>query len=242
MHNLEIITGIGSVPHKHIADAIAYSLKHHIPFFPQPTRIGSMIELIETPTSDQKRCMDEFKSAVMGYETVKTQCAGPVTLYQTGHYNEPNEAVDKVYQYVYNMMNELYAKKIILFLDEPGLGDYGGDYEALWSKIFQDFPVISGVHTCGNMDLGKLLKSQVINIISYDANSNFNITRYPEYKEHRHNKRIAWGIKGAGDVKEFRPGDLFTWVCGMPHKSYMVEQSEEILKMLVRVSQEVSCN
>ena len=75
------------------------------------------------------------------------------------------------------------------------------DYRRLWEPLFETFPVVRGIHVCGNMQWDHLLDAE-IDIVSFDA-STFDITKY--YGE-RGEARIAWGIEAPEDVRDFRPG------------------------------------
>jgi hypothetical protein len=218
----KIITQIGSLPFRDVRAAIAYSLKHDIPFLPELTALGdAMLDYIKNP--GRLSCLEEFKRH--RFTTVKVQAIGPATLIQSG-YGE-DEALARIYQHIERLLDGLRAEEIILFLDEPALGYAGFDYERLWEPLFASFPVIRGVHVCGNMQWDRLFEAE-IEIISFDA-SKYDITKY---YDDRKGKRIAWGIQSPEDIKDFRPGDLITPPCGMPHKSFTEEDAERVLSML----------
>lgn len=222
-----MITQIGSLPHKNIEDAIAYSLRHEIPFLPELSKQGDfMLEYIKNP--GKLSCLKEFKKHK--YKKVKIQCVGPATLMQND-YSE-DEAVTRIYEHIEKILKGLNAKEIILFLDEPVLGQVGFDYKELWAPLFESFDVIPGVHTCDNMNWDALFQSEV-QIISHDA-SKFDFTNYPKY---RNGKRIAWGIKKPEDVRDYQPGDLITLPCGMGLPTDTVAQAEANLEKLLTVSQ-----
>jgi len=217
-----IITQIGSLPFRDVGRAVAYSLRHEIPFLPELTALGdAMLDYIKNPGN--LSCLEEFKRH--RYETVKVQAIGPATLIQSGY--EEDEAVARIYRHIERILDGLEAEEIILFLDEPALGYVDFDYERLWEPLFASFPVIRGVHVCGNMQWDRLFEAE-IDIISFDA-SRYDITKY--YSS-RKGKRIAWGIKGPEDIKDFRPGDLITPPCGMPHRSFGEEDAERIFSTL----------
>lgn len=219
---LKILTQIGSLPFTDVDEAVAYSLRHDIPFLPELTALGdAMLEYVKTP--GRLTCLDAFKQH--RFETVKVQCVGPATLIQSGF--DEDDAVMRVYQHVEAVLDGLHAEEIILFLDEPALGYVGFDFVRLWEPIFESFPVIRGVHTCGNMQWDQMFAAP-IDIISFDA-SKFDISKY--YKE-RDGKRIAWGIAHAGDVADFHPGDLITGPCGLSHLTHSEDDARERLRML----------
>ncbi|MBN1807364.1 MAG: hypothetical protein JW837_19110 [Sedimentisphaerales bacterium] len=208
--------------------AIDYSLRHDIPFLPELPKLGdAMMEYIKKPGN--LSCLKTFKDKVQDFETVKIQCVGPATLILSGY--EQDEAVSRTCQHIDAVVNGLKANEIILFLDEPALGQAGFNYQQLWSALFESFDVTPGVHVCGNMNWDDLFKSEV-EIISFDA-SQFDITKYPGY---RNNKKIAWGIKTKEDVKDFQEGDLLTLPCGMGPKFYNVDDCEANLINLLDVS------
>ncbi|MFQ6033607.1 MAG: hypothetical protein ACE5KR_01970 [Candidatus Bipolaricaulia bacterium] len=220
------ITQIGSLPFRDVGAAVAYSLKHEIPFFPELTALGdAMLDYIKDP--GRLSCLEEFKRH--HFKTVKVQAIGPATLIQSG-YGE-DEALLRIYQHIERILDGLEAEEIILFLDEPALGYAGFDYERLWEPLFSSFPVIRGVHVCGNMQWDKLFAAE-IELISFDA-SRYDITKY---YDSRKGKRIAWGIESPEDIKDFRPEDLITPPCGMPHRSFTEEDAERVLSMLRRAA------
>ena len=208
---------------------MAYSLRHDIPFLPELTALGdAMLDYIKHP--GRLSCLAEFKRH--RYKTVKVQAIGPATLIQSG-YGE-DEALTRIYRHIERILDGLRAEEVILFLDEPALGYVGFDYERLWEPLFASFPVVRGVHICGNMQWDKLFEAEIeLEIISFDA-SRYDITKY--YKS-RKGKRIAWGIKDPEDIKDFRRGDLITPPCGMPHRSFTEEECERKLLQLQKAAE-----
>jgi len=213
------ITQIGSLPLRDAEAAVAYSLRHDIPFLPElPLRGDAMLSYIKSP--GKLSCLEKFRRN--RFEVVKVQAIGPATLILAG-YSE-DEALLRVYHHIERILDGLSAKEVILFLDEPALGQAGFDFERLWTPIFEDFPVIRGVHVCGNMQWD-LLFSADIDIISFDA-SRYDITLYYP----RRGKRIAWGITEPSQVRDFRPGDLITPPCGLA--AHRPEDLPEVLALL----------
>ena len=232
MSNKQIVTQIGSLPYDDVEQAIDYSLRHDIPFLPELPKLGdAMLDYIKNP--GQLSCLDTFKRRVKGCETVKIQCVGPATLLLSG-YSE-DQAIARTCQHIDALINGLNVGSIILFLDEPALGQAGFDYKRLWSPLFESFDTTSGVHICGNMNWDELFNSD-IDIISFDA-SQYDITKYPGY---RNGKRIAWGIKNRDHVKDFQQGDLLTLPCGMGPKMYSTDDCELYLKKLWEISGSLS--
>ena len=216
------ITQIGSLPFTDVNRAVAYSLEHDIPFLPELTALGdAMLQYVKNPGS--LSCLAAFTQH--SFETVKVQSIGPATLIQSGY--DEDDAMARIYAHVEAILDKLDAQETILFLDEPALGYAGFDYRRLWAPLFESFPVIRGVHICGNMQWDQLFDAE-IDIISFDA-SKYDITRY--YEE-RHGKRISWGIDTAGQVRDGRPGDLITLPCGMPHTAYTEAQADQCLQVL----------
>jgi len=210
------ITQIGSLPFTDVDGAVAYSLRHDIPFLPELTALGdAMLEYVKTP--GQLSCLEVFKRH--RFETVKVQCIGPATVIQSGY--EEDDAISRIYQHIERILDGLDAEEIILFLDEPALGYAGFDYQRLWEPLFASFPVVAGVHVCGNMQWDHLFDT-TIDIISFDA-SKYDITKY--YRD-RNGKRIAWGVERIDDIKDFQSGDLITLPCGMPHMTFDPKQAE----------------
>ncbi|MHC4534952.1 MAG: uroporphyrinogen decarboxylase/cobalamine-independent methonine synthase family protein [Planctomycetota bacterium] len=228
MSKRKIVTQVGSLPHDEVGMAVEYSLRHDIPFLPELPKLGdAMLDYIENPGN--LSCLDTFKKMVRGYETVKIQCVGPATLILSGY--DQDEAISRACQHIDAVTNGLNAGEVILFLDEPALGQVGFDYQQLWSALFESFDVTPGVHVCGNMNWDELFRSE-IEIISFDA-SQYDITKYPGY---RNRKRIAWGTKTKEDVKDFQEGDLLTLPCGMGPKFYSVDDCEVNLNNLLEIS------
>lgn len=225
----KIITQVGSLPFKDVKEAVAYSLRHDIPFLPELPRLGdAMLEYIKNP--GKLSCLAEFKKNK--FETVKIQCVGPTTLVLSGYTED--DAVSKICEHITVLMDGLEAKETILFLDEPALGQVGFDYKKIWDALFSSFEVISGVHTCGNMNWDDMLDSN-IQIISFDA-SQFDITKYPKY---RSGKKIAWGVDKKEDVRDFQEGDLITLPCGMGSPVYRPEDCKKNLEKLCRIKNDI---
>lgn len=225
-----MITQIGSLPYKDVRRAVSYSLKHDIPFLPElPKRGDAMLDYIKRP--GQLSCLSAFKE--QDFDVVKIQCIGPATLILAGY--EADEAITRILEHISAITNGLRAKKTMLFLDEPALGNAGFDFEEYWEAIFRTFTVMSGVHVCSNMDWDRLFSSKIIEIISFDA-SKFDITKYPGY---RGDKRIAWGVRRKEDIKDFRSGDLLTLPCGMGTNLYKVRDCQRELRKLIGIARSV---
>jgi len=226
----KVITQAGSLPYKSAVWAVRYSLLHDIPFLPElPKRGDAMLDYIKNP--GKLSCLDEFKKH--RFSTVKIQCVGPATLVMAGY--REDEALERIYEHISEIINDLKAEEIVLFLDEPALGQAGFDFQSLWAPIFESFEVVPGVHCCGNMDWDLLFDSPIIEIISFDA-SQSDITKYPCY---RGGKRIAWGIKERKDVKDFQKGDLLTLPCGMSPAKHTTRNCYPELRKLKRIAREL---
>ena len=216
------ITQIGSLPFTDVDRAIAYSLKHDVPFLPELTALGdAMMHYIRNPGA--LSCLEAFKRN--RFDVVKVQCVGPATLLQNGY--EEDDALSRIYRHIEAILDGLEAEETILFLDEPALGYAGFDYRRLWTPLFASFPVVRGVHVCGNMQWDQLFDAE-IEIISFDA-AKYDITKY---YDSRNGKRIAWGIERPANVADYRPGDLITLPCGMPHRAYTEERAIERFETL----------
>ncbi len=226
----KLITQIGSLPFADVDRAVAYSLDHDIPFLPELTALGdAMLHYIKEP--GHLSCLDAFKRH--RFDTVKIQCIGPATLLQNGY--DEDDAISRVYAHIEAILDGLAADETILFLDEPALGYAGFDYRRLWVPLFESFPVVRGVHVCGNMQWDQLFDAE-IDIISFDA-SKYDITKY--YQQSRNEKRIAWGIERLEHVADYRPGDLITLPCGMPHRAHTEAQAKEQFGMLRDVAESI---
>ena len=230
MQNKKIITQIGSLPYEDVGEAVEYSLKHDIPFLPELPKCGdAMLEYIKHP--GRLSCLEEFKKHK--FEQVKIQCIGPATLMLSGYKKE--EVIERIYEHVSAIMRGLQAKEVILFLDEPALGQSGANFRELWQALFASFTVVSGVHVCGNMDWDLMFASE-LQIISFDA-SKYDLTKYSKY---RSGKRIAWGVEKKEDIKDFQDGDLITLPCGMGSALYKKEDCQPDLEKLQSIAEEIS--
>ncbi len=234
MQDKKIVTQIGSLPFSDVEQAIEYSLRCGIPFLPELFPRGeSMLNLIKMPGN--LSCLERFKQAADGLGLVKVQCIGPASLIFAKY--DRDKAIQNINNHVSKIMDGLNAKKVILFLDEPSLDQFDGDYNELWDPIFKNFDVIRGVHTCGEANWDKMLASN-IEIVSFDA-SLYDITSGFGYMMARGaGKRIAWGIKKADDVKDFQKGDLVTPPCGLGKEP--VDSCEATLENLKRIARDVS--
>ena len=230
MKNRKIVTQIGSLPYEDVGEAVAYSLKHDIPFLPElPKRGDAMLDYIKHP--GKLSCLEELKKNK--FETVKIQCIGPATLMLSGY--KQDDAVQRVCEHITAIIDGLEAQQIILFLDEPALGHSGVNFRELWQALFASFNVVAGVHTCGNMDWDLMFDS-CLQIISFDA-SKYELTNYSKY---RSGKRIAWGVEEKEQVKDFQQGDLITLPCGIGTPIYKKEDCEPKLQNLIKIANEVS--
>ncbi len=241
---MAIVTQIGSLPFDSVEKAVEYSLRHDIPFLPELPKLGdAMLDYIKNP--GKLSCLEEFKKH--SYDLAKAQCVGPATLMQSRNTedkeNERNyteeEAIARISIHLNTICAGLDAKLLVVFLDEPGLGNSGCDYIALWDAIFCDInrDVVRGVHTCGNMDWDKLFAAD-INMISFDA-SQYDLTIYSKYNEFRgRNGKIAWGISRLENIRDFHEGDLITMPCGLggmnkeTGKRFTEEECEKALEMM----------
>ncbi|OGI16061.1 hypothetical protein A3K63_02200 [Candidatus Micrarchaeota archaeon RBG_16_49_10] len=243
MHGRSIVTQVGSLPFDDVGVAIDYSSRHDIPFLPELPKMGdAVLSYITKPGT--LSCLTAFKDMASrnGYPVVKVQCVGPATLISSG-YSE-DEAVSRPLDHITAILDGLYPEQVILVLDEPALGNFGGDYKSMWSAMFAAAramrpQIIPGIHTCGNMDWDQLLLNPGIEVISHDASKNDIIKASTVYRQGRQNgKRIAWGITIPSDVKDFRQGDLLTLPCGMG--SYDPQSCEGYLTMLTAAAEQLS--
>lgn len=240
------VTQIGSLPFDSVEEAINYSFRCDIPFLPELTKLGdSMTKYIQNP--GQNVCLDKFKKKVKDekYEVVKIQCIGPVALMQAKY--EESDAQEQIIKHIPAMMKGLEAKEVILFLDEPGLGQFSGDYEKQWNLIFgyikdefKDYSIVRGVHCCGFMQWDNLFRSDAIDIISFDASQYNILLYYPQDKAGKRfrppRKRVAWGISKPEDIRDFKTGDLITPPCGLGGKDHTSDYAHKQLEMLLNVA------
>jgi len=266
MRQFPVITQIGSLPYDNVKEAINYSLRHDIPFLPElPKRGEYMLEYIKNP--GRLSCLKEFKEAVKGYELVKIQAVGPVTILSDNKskYTE-EEAVDRTKEHLLGILDGLDVKKVICFLDEPSLETAGFDYESrgmskeeyeslgirsvdyksLWKKTynkliscFDEERLSFGIHTCGNFKWEELLLSTYLYFIDIIS---FDASKYGQKfvdsEGYRIGKDVAWGVKNLQDVLDFRRGDFLTPPCGLGNLAN-AEDCESILENLVRIKGEI---
>jgi hypothetical protein len=214
-----IITGVGSLPFKDPAAAVEYVMKYDIPYMPELTQLGESMDKYLNSTEPLSSATPFSEHSL---EIAKMQCVGPVTAMNLGL--DEDMATLKIIDHISRHLKFIDAKKIILFLDEPVLGQSGLPFARMWENVFEEFDVVRGIHTCGNMLWDQLFSAQ-IEIINFDA-AQYDITRY--YDERT--KRIAWGVQTAEDIKDWRSGDLITPACGLNESS--VEECNKILENL----------
>src|SRR3989344_4439899 len=163
------VTKIGSLPHHTVADAVTYSRKHPIPFLPE--RLVSNSEYMLSLVNDPGRlsCLDDFtKEPFVGQ--VKVQCIGPVALTRSEHCSL-EVAVRKIRTYLDTIFDRINVTgQIILFLDEPELSPaYTELAEKFWKTIFEAYEATPGIHNCGKVSFDKIFRSEVVQIVSFDA-------------------------------------------------------------------------
>lgn len=219
------ITQIGSLPLADVEAAVAYSLRHEIPFLPELPLLGdAMLSYIKRP--GELSCLEVFKRH--RFETVKVQVVGPATLILSGY--DEDDALFRIQRHIEAILDGLVAEEVILFLDEPALGQAGFDFRRLWEPLFADLAVVRGAHVCGNMQWDILFASE-IEIVSFDA-SRYDITGYYP----RRGKRIAWGISDPTQVRNLQPGDLITPPCGLSPRAYSARDLERVFDLLARAA------
>lgn len=238
-----MITQIASLPYNSIDKAIAYSLKHDIPFIPELPALGDeMSNAYLNP--GKSSCLNEFKRQCKKHKLkrVKGQVMGPASalsdLLRADESIGRNEAealvLNNISRHADIILDGLEAEEVILFLDEPSLGNIGFDFLPYWEAIFSGLDVTKGVHVCGSMDWDKMFNAE-IDIISFNASA-YDITLSKEFEGR--NKRIAWGIESLDDIKTFQKGDLITPPCGLggmnlkTGKRYTEEDCEEVFNLL----------
>ena len=237
MYTMIPITGIGSLPYTSVECAIGFSLRHSIPFLPELPGLGDSMVGDDDGILRSPVCLSKFKEN--SFPRVKMQSVGPVTLFRTDRYDSFDDAIFATYEHVKSLLDGLCADEVILFLDEPGLDmlPFELDYELAWSSVFDEFDVTSGIHTCGNTDWERLVKSGV-KIISLDATKINLPVLFPEYRKYE--VLASWGIQQISDIGEFQKGDLLTHPCGMSPEWYTVSDCEMVLKNLKSIAHALS--
>ena len=149
-----LTTGVGSLPFRDIDEALAYSFKHELPFFPQLLNIhGDMIDQV-------KNCNFKYlelfinEARKRGKSPLKLQLAGPNTY--PGNVSDIYDCIEEVYK----ITNDT---DIYLFFDEPII-NHSQELEEVIRYAKKYFTKI-GIHCCK-----KLLNKDVsyINSLSLD--------------------------------------------------------------------------
>ena len=247
--NKKHFTQIGSVPYgtdliddensqnnirEVVKDAVVYSLRHDIPFLPELSRIkrwddkkgkyifkDSMRGYIQNP--GRLYCSEELKK--YEFDTFKLQCFGPISASDT----IPDEGtiINNILSHITSIIDGINAKEFIVLLDEPSLQS-GTNYSKKWGPIFDaikssyDTPIITGVHTCGEVWGDEFMRSYEdgVEIISFDARINnpkrsFSRDQKNEYEKLRKNMKFIWGVTEPSQINDWRRGDLASGTCGM---------------------------
>lgn len=226
MVDIMIITGVGSLPYTDPKTAVDYAMKYDIPFLPELTGVGESMEnyLNSSEPLSSARYFGEYS-----FDLAKFQSVGVVTA--MNFKLSEDEATLKIIDHISRNIKYINAKKIILFLDEPVLGHSGLPFERMWENVFEEFDVIRGIHTCGNMLWDKLLAAP-IEILNFDA-SRYDVTKYYTNRS----KRIAWGVEKLEDIRDWQKDDLITTPCGL--SQYSTEDAENILENLKNIKNKI---
>lgn len=215
------LTGIGSLPHSNIEDAIEYSLKHDLPFFPQILSIhGNMISQLKNLKFDHIKLFTE-RAKLAGHKTIKVQLAGPNTSnLSISHYET---AFDKITSVIKDL-------NIVIFIDEPIL-NHNKELNKLVALAKNTFYKI-GVHCCNKLDEENisLLNELNLDIISYDAILN------PGLENQFSCKEIALGCISTEDTTEILSKNskvsYLSATCGL---ALSQRDPDEVLNQLIKL-------
>lgn len=212
------ITGIGSLPHDSVIKAVAYSLRHDLPFLPQMTGLGErMISQVlnKNELSKKYQALQLFTEKILekNISQFKIQLAGPETcgtseLLIIEQINSFLEFFDK------------YKLRPIIFIDEPVLTLKSDHLKKVFIEL-KNLGVNSGLHSCAQFEWEKI-ECLETTYISFDLN----LIKQPE---------ITSKIKIAGFppfiTKEFNySGEWISSSCGLA--SYTEKDCETILRNL----------
>jgi hypothetical protein len=221
------VTGVGLVPHKTVGGAMRYVQKHNVLFLPELYKRGESMENIiaqaDKPENAGKLlCTDRFKE--IDHKVTKVQCVGPVTAMNFAANYTKEDALGRVTNYLIATLDGLKAEKVYVCLDEPILGASGLPFEKYFKEIFDGldaifgdkFKIVRTVHTCGNMNWGRLFASG-IGAVSFDASMYGRmLLKDPGYSGFRkQGGKILWGVSLKRDIFDPYEGDGITATCGM---------------------------
>jgi methionine synthase II (cobalamin-independent) len=159
-------TGIGSLPHLRLDEAVALSMQQDVPYLPELPRLSPR----ELMLSEEPRAATvAFLAAVAGRVRVaKTQLVGPLTARAHGG----PDLAERVAARAASMAREFASAGVtpLLFLDEPALGTGEPPVAALEHvrRAARDAGAIVGLHCCGQARWGELLALD-FEVISLDA-------------------------------------------------------------------------
>lgn len=166
------ITGIGSLPYQDFHEALQYSLKHDLPFFPQILSIhGNMIEQVKNMNF---QFLEDFLNHLRKLKITryKIQIAGPnTTSLSMSHYETIIE----------DFLKESQDLEILLCFDEPTFVN-----SKIIDSLVKKYQTIDfAIHCCNRIDsnLAKIMNESEVRYISYDAILNKDILKLFPNKE-----------------------------------------------------------
>lgn len=215
MDSMAKTTGIGSLPLRDINQALDYSFKHDIPFFPQLFSLhGSMTEQV---LNCNFKFLDEFISRAknQNIKLIKIQLAGPSTT-----------KLDKTYydNCLSYLKNKLDGVSVLLCIDEPILESTTLEKHLEYS-LYSNFNYVA-IHSCAK--LSKELIDPFLEHIDYFF---YDLLLNPELL---HVKKLCPGIvdyKGEVSTLNFSHSEIITTTCGL-QGSHDIFAIEDIFKKL----------
>ncbi len=216
-------TGIGSVPHASVDEALAYSFAHDIPFLPQmPGEL--MVE-----TAGAERAWPPFLAALSERRPAiaKVQIVGPVTL--SKHSSIEVDLTLRALRYVDALIR--LGVQPMIFVDEPSLAD--GPFDALDTMLttLKTAGAITGVHCCGTAKWAEVLSLPALDVLSFDVALSLAAVMPHTGAFASKGGTLAFGFDRACDLPAF-PSMLRTASCGLAGRT--VEQAADQLQRLTR--------
>ncbi len=214
-------TGIGSVPHTSVDDALDYAFAHDIPFLPQLAE-ERMLTLATEPTHG--RAWAAFLERLPGLPLAKLQLAGPVTLKRYAQFDDLEQLKAKARFQIEALVR--LGVTPLFFIDEPGLGD--GPFDGLAELIaqLQRQGALTGVHCCGRTNWAALAAMPGLDVISFDASLSLEAV-FTEAKDFA--GTLAFGVTSLTPPVSSRSW-LLTATCGLANTT--ASEALEVLELL----------
>jgi hypothetical protein len=210
--------GIGSLPHKSIKDAVAFSLKHDLAFLPQMTSLGERMipqTLSSRPLIEKYSALSFFTEKILENKisNFKIQIAGPETCRVEAH--SILYEIDQFLKYF-----DKYNLTPIIFIDEPVFISQVYHLDKIFKELARQ-KIISGLHSCARLDW-ELVEKLEFNYLSFDIKIMFPLSQSQ--------KILIAGIPPFTSKKYEFSGEWVSSSCGLAMFSEI--ESEKILENL----------